>query len=219
MLTIYGRDTSSNVQAVMWGAAELGLTVDRLDYGHQFGGLDTAEYRALNPHGRVPTLVDTTGGGNVVVWESCAILRYLAAQYGDGVDFWPSDPAQRSQVDKWAEWAKISITLGFTVPIFWSRVRTAASDRDEAALSRAIAAFEAQLDQVDAQLDRHSFLAGDAFTLADVILGHVLYRWFDIDVPRKPRPQLEAYYHRLCARPAYSTHVMVDYSVLRVPGA
>ncbi len=88
MLTIYGRATSSNVQLVMWAVGELGLAHERLDYGHVHGGIDTPEFRAMNPRGLVPVLRD----GDLVVWESCAILRYLAARYGDGGAFWPADP-------------------------------------------------------------------------------------------------------------------------------
>lgn len=215
MLTVYGRASSSNVQAVMWGIAELGLLYERLDYGHVYGGVDTPEYLALNPNGRVPTLRD----GDLVIWESCAILRYLAGRYGDGGGFWPADPVARAGVDMWAEWAKISLALSFTVPIFWSRVRTSADRRDEAALTRAIANFEGYLDILDAQLNDRSFVAGDTFNLADIIIGHVLFRWFDIDIPRKPRPVLERYYAGLCDRPAYQTHVMIDYGDLRVDGA
>ena len=90
MATIYGRATSSNVQAVMWGAAELGLAPERLDYGHVFGGTDTPEFRAMSPHGLVPVLKD----GDLVVWESCAILRYLAAAYGDGGAFLARRPGR-----------------------------------------------------------------------------------------------------------------------------
>lgn len=215
MLTVYGRATSSNVQLVMWGLAELGLEHERLDYGHVYGGTDTPEFRAMNPRGRVPVLRD----GDLVAWESCAILRYLATRYGDGGAFWPADPGQRARIDMWAEWAKIELCTAFTVPIFWPRVRTAAKDRDEAALTAAIARFDAHLDQLDAQLSAQDYVVGDTLTLADIVVGHLLYRWFDIDVPRQPRPRIEAYYQRLTKRPAYQTHVMVDYSPLRVPGA
>ena len=215
MLTVYGRATSSNVQAVMWGIGELGLAYERLDCGHVYGGLDTPEYLAMNPNGRVPTLRD----GDLVIWESCAILRYLAARYGDGGAFWPADPVARAPVDMWAEWAKASLAVSFTVPIFWSRVRSAADKRDEAALSRGIAEFEGYLDILEAQLNGRSFVVGEDFSLADIVVGHVLYRWFDIDIPRKPRPVLERYFAALCDRPAYQAHVMIDYSILRVPGA
>ncbi|KMW56240.1 putative glutathione S-transferase-like protein [Candidatus Rhodobacter oscarellae] len=214
MLTVYGRATSSNVQLVMWAVGELGLAHRRLDYGHVFGGVDTPEYLALNPNGTVPTLKD----GDLVVWESCAILRYLAGTYGDEA-FWPRDPAARAAVDQWAEWGKINLTLGFTVPIFWARVRTAAKDRDQAALDRSLAQFERALDILEAQLAHQDYVASDRFTAADVVIGHVLYRWYDIDVPRRPRARLEEYYQRLSHRPAYRQHVMVDYSALRVEGA
>ena len=215
MLTIFGRATSSNVQLVMWTVGELGLAHERLDYGHVFGGNDTPEYKAMNPRGLVPTLKDEA----TIVWESMAIVRYLASKYGDGGSFWPSDPEARAVVDMWAEWSKNEVSQAFTVPIFWSRVRTAAKDRDEAALTAAIARFEQHLDLLDAQVSKHDFVTGDDFTIADIVVGHLLYRWFDMDIPRRARPAVEAYYRRLVARPAYQDHVMVDYDILRVEGA
>ena len=215
MITVYGRSTSSNVQAVMWGIAELGLACERLDYGFNFGGLDSAEFKAMTPHGRVPVLRD----GDVVIWESCAILRYLAARYGGGGAFWPDDPAARAAVDMWAEWGKVSFASEFTVPIFWARVRTSAADRDEAALSVAIAVFETRLDILQDQLHAHEHVVSDDFTLADIVIGHLLYRWFEIDIPRQPRPLVEAYYQRLTDRPAYRDHVMISYKILRAEGA
>lgn len=214
MITVYGRADSSNVQAVMWGAAEMGLTPERLDYGHRFGGTDSPEFRAMSPHGLVPVLRD----GDTVIWESCAILRYLAAQYASDA-FWPKEPRARAGVDMWAEWAKISFAIPFTVPIFWARVRTSAADRDEAALIRAIARFSSQLDILEAQLEGREFVTGDALTLADIIVGHLLYRYFDIDIPRAAHPNVAAYYQRLTERPAYRAHVMVSYDALRDPNA
>lgn len=214
MLTIYGRATSSNVQLVMWAVAELGLAHERLDYGHVYGGLDTLFYRAMNPHGKVPTLRD----GDLVMWESMAILRYLGARYG-AAPFWPAEPAARARVDMWAEYGKSEMAQAFTLPIFWARVRTAAADRDDAALARAVAKFEALLEPVAAQVAEHGHVAGTDFTAADIAVGHLLYRWFEIDVPRERRPEIEAYYARLQERPAYRTHVMVDFAPLRVPGA
>ncbi len=215
MITIYGRATSSNVQAVMWAVGELGLEHERLDYGHVHGGLDSPEFRAVNPHGLVPALKD----GDLTIFESCAILRYLAARYGDGGVFWPSDPVARARIDKWAEWAKISACIDFTVPIFWLRVRTPARDRDEDALARNIARFETRLDRVEEQVERHDYIAGPDFSLADIVFGHILYRWFDMDIQRRPRPALERYFSRLQDRPAYREHVMTSYDSLRAEGA
>ena len=214
MLTVYGRATSSNVQLVMWAIGELGLVHERLDYGHTHGGLDTETFGALNPHRKIPVLQD----GQTVVWESMAILRYLAAAYGSEA-FWPTHPAARAHVDMWAEWGKNEVCQAFTVPIFWPRVRTPARDRDETALAEAIERFEGYLDRLDAPLAAHDFVAGDVLTAADIPVGHLLYRWFTMDIPRRARPALEAYYQRLTERPAYRDHVMVDYAVLRAEGA
>ena len=209
-LTVYGRATSSNVQAVMWGAAELGLTPDRLDYGYNFGGTDSPEFRAMSPHGLVPVLKDDA----TVIWESCAILRYLAAQYGDGGAFWPADPTARARVDMWAEWGKTTFARDLTAPIFWPRVRQSRIGRDEAAMLANIDRFEGHMAILNAQLSG-DFVVGDALTLADIVIGHVLYRYYDMDIPRRSFPAVAAYYTRLTGRPAYRTHVMVDYSILK----
>ncbi len=215
MLTIYGRATSSNVQLVMWTVAELGLAHERLDYGHVHGGLDTPEFRALNPHGKVPVLRD----GATVVWESMAIARYLAARHGDGGAFWPADPAARAAVDMWAEYGKNELAQAFTMPIFWARVRTPEAARDKPALAAAVTRFDALLGPVADRLESHPFVAGGDFTLADIVTGHLLFRWFSLDLPRPDRPAIAAYYDRLQARPAYRTHVMVPFDTLWAEGA
>jgi glutathione S-transferase len=214
VLTIWGRKTSSNVQALMWCVGELGLPFQRHDAGHRYGGTDTAEFLAMNPNGTVPVLRD---GEGEPLWETGAILRYLAGRYGQP-PFWPEEGRARAQVDKWAEWAKINVTLGFTAPIFWRVVRTAPKDQDPAAIRTAVAKLDPVLDIAEAQLARFAFLAGDALTLADIQFGHVLFRYFDIPIPRADRPMLRRYYDGLTGRPAFREHVMVSYEELRVAG-
>ncbi|MBR8653062.1 glutathione S-transferase family protein [Achromobacter sp. Marseille-Q0513] len=211
MLKIWGRRTSSNVQALMWCVGELGLPYERLDIGHRYGGNDTPAFLAMNPNGTVPVLRD---GDGEPIWETGAILRYLAARHADD-SFWPADPAARAQVDKWADWAKINITLNFTGPVFWRVARTPASQRDEAAIAQALATLDAKLAIAEQQLRGHACLAGDALTLADIQFGHVLYRYYDIDIARPDLPALRRYYDDLSARPAFREHVMVSYEELR----
>jgi glutathione S-transferase len=211
MLTVWGRKTSSNVQALMWCIGELGLAFRRHDIGHKYGGQDTPEFLAMNPNGTVPVLKD---GDGEPLWETGAILRYLSNRYG-GAPFWPQGLEDRSHVDKWAEWSKINIALHFTAPIFWRVVRTAPEHRDEAAIGEAIRALGKKLDIAEHQVSRHAFLAGDDFTLADIQFGHVLYRYFDIAIDRPDHPALRRYYDRLTVRPAFREHVMVSYEELR----
>ncbi len=195
----------------MWCVGELGLTFQRHDLGHRFGGLNTPEFRSLNPNQTIPVLQD---GDAPPIWETGAILRYLAARYGDDA-FWPTDPVQRANVDKWAEWAKLNVATAFTVPIFWQVVRTKPADRDNAAIQAAVTALEEKLEIADEQLASSVFLAGQDFTLADIQLGHILYRYYDIDILRANLPNLRRYYEALTERAAYREHVMISYEELR----
>ncbi len=214
MITVYGRATSSNVQTVMWAIGELGLRFERLDYGHSFGGVDTPEYLSMNPNGLVPVLRD----GDLVLWESRAILRFLGARYGSA-PFWPEDPVARAPVDMWAEWGKTTLERHLNGPIFWTMVRTPAARRDPDALTAAIAQFESDLDILGAQIGDGPWVLGPDFTAADIGVGHLLYRWFTLPIERRDRPVLEGYYARLSDRPAFAEHVMVSYEALRAGDA
>jgi glutathione S-transferase len=211
MLQVWGRKTSSNVQAVMWCLAELGLTARRYDIGHNFGGTDTPEFIAMNPNQTVPVLQD---GANPPLWESGAILRYLASAYAPE-SFWPTELLARTEVDRWAEWAKINIALGFTVPVFWRVVRTPAARQDPQAIAAAVTSLEKYLAIADQRLATNRFLAGPDLSLADIQFGHLLYRYYDIAIARAPLPNLARYYRDLSRRPAYQDHVMVSYEDLR----
>jgi glutathione S-transferase len=212
MLEIWGRKTSSNVQALMWCVGELGLAYRRHDVGHKYGGNDSPEFLAMNPNGTVPVLRDD---GGEPLWETGAILRYLGTRYGNA-PFWPADLIGRTRIDKWAEWSKINVALNFTAPIFWRVVRTVPRERDAAAIDAALRVLDASLSIAEIQLAGHTYLAEDAFTLADIQFGHVLYRYFDITIDRPEHRALHRYYERLTERPAFREHVMVSYEELRV---
>lgn len=209
MIEIWGRKTSSNVQALMWCVGELGLPFVRYDIGHRYGGNDTAAFLAMNPNGTVPVIRDDKGDP---LWETGAILRYLAGRDG-ALDFWPAEPL----VDKWAEWAKINVALNFTAPVFWRVVRTAAGERDAQAVRQALDKLHLYLAIADAQIAREGYLAGHALTLADIQFGHLLYRYCTIAIERPVYPAIARYYERLTQRPAFAEHVMVSYDELRVP--
>ncbi|MEM6589109.1 MAG: glutathione S-transferase family protein [Pseudomonadota bacterium] len=210
MITVYGRASSSNVQAVLWGLEEMGLVYERLDFGFTFGGLDTDEFRAMNPHGKIPVLKD----GDAVVWESAAVLRYLANTYGSA-PFWPDRAGARARVDMWAEWAKNSVAAEFTGPVFWLAVRFKPESRNPSLIAENVTKLEVELAKADAVLAEQDYLAGPDFTLADIALGHVLYRYFDIEITRAALPHLKAYYDRLAQRAAYRATVMTSYDMLR----
>lgn len=212
MLTVWGRKSSSNVQALMWCIGELNLQYERHEVGYIHGGNDTPEFLAMNPNGTIPVLRED---GGEPLWETGAILRTLAGRHGTA-PFWPREGAERARVDKWAEWAKVSFAPKFAVPIFWQVIRTAPSKRNPAAISAAVAALTPILAIAEAQLARGAYLAGADFTLADIQFGHLLYRYFDIPIERQTFPALRRYYDTLVQRPPFREHVMVSYEELRV---
>lgn len=212
MLTIWGRKSSSNVQAVMWAVAELDLEHIRHDAGYLYGVVDSDAFFALNPNRTIPVIEDDAIDP---LWEAGAILRYLGRTYG-AQSLWPADTRLQTEVDKWAEWAKLNVAMAFTVPVFWRAVRTAPKDRDAAAIVDAMAALCDKLAIAETQLAKQPYLASDRLSLADIQLGHILFRYFDIDVARPDFPNIEAYYKRLTKRRAFQDHVMISYEELRV---
>ncbi|PRY26094.1 glutathione S-transferase [Aliiruegeria haliotis] len=205
-MVVHGRASSSNVQAVMWGLAELGLSADRRDVGGRFGGNDTAEYLAMHPMGLVPVLQH----GDVTMFESAAILRYLV-EHHDPEGRLATTPRGQS----WAEWAKATLCGAFTLPIFWAFYRTPEDQRDMSAVHDALRRFEDLAGIAMAERGGGPFMAGARLSLPDIWVGHVLYRYFTLDLPRQPPGSLERYYAALVELPGYREHVMVDYSELK----
>jgi len=209
MLTIYGRKSSFNVQKVMWLVGELDIAHRHVELGGAFGGLDEPAFRAMNPHGRVPVIVD----GETTVWESHAILRYLAARYGDGA-LWSDDPAVRAQWERWMDWAQTTLQPDFLTGVFWGFYRTPAPQRDMPTVEEKIRRSARHLQLLDTILADRTFLLGDRLSLANIPAGTHLYRYFGIDIARPRVPNVERWYRTLQARPAYRAHVMVPFEEL-----
>lgn len=211
-LRLWGRASSGNVQKPMWFLAELGLDHERLDVGGDFGGNDTPEYLAMNPNGRVPVLEDDDN----VIWESNAIVRYLAARYG-APRFWSDDPARRARTDMWMDWSVT--TLGpQLIGLFNAAVRTPEKNLDRAKIDALSKRAVKALMILEDHLAKSDWVAGDELSMGDIPIGTQLFRYFDRDNERPPLPRVEAYYARMCARPAYRETVMTSYeSVVGVP--
>ncbi len=196
MLIIWGRLSSVNVQKVVWCADELGLAYERRDAGGKFGVNDTPAYLAMNPNGLVPVLEDD----GFVLYESNAIVRYLAARDGAGA-LWPASLRERADVDRWMEWQSSNYTPAMTA-IFWQLIRTPVEQRDPSVIEGS----RAKCERLGAVLDRHlesrEFLAGGRFSAADIAVGCAAHRWLRLPVTREPRPHLERWYRELALRPA-----------------
>ena len=201
MLRIWGRTNSVNVQKVMWAVGELGLAHERLDAGLAFGVVETPEYKAKNPNSRVPTVEDD----GLVLWESNATVRYLAAKYGAG-NLWANDPGARSLADRWMDWATAHVQPDLT-PVFWGLIRPPAEQRNmpliEAAAQRSAETWRI----LDAQLARQPYVAGERFTMGDIPVGCFCWRYYALPIQRPELPNLAAWHARLQARPAFRAHV------------
>ena len=206
MLRIWGRSNSINVQKVLWCCEELDIRYQRVDLGGPFGGNTEPEYLQLNPNGLVPTISD----GGFVLWESNAIVRYLAAKHGMGT-LYPDDLAERADADRWMDWQMGTLWANFR-PAFVGLVRTLPEKKDRDEIATAISKTAENLAMLNAHLAARDYVTGLAFTLADIPLGVTAYRWFNLEIKRPPMPNLEAWYERLCARSPYRATVMLPLS-------
>ena len=203
MLKIWGFAASSNVQKVLWTAAELGLAFERIDIAGTFGGNDQPDYLALNPNGVVPTIDDD----GFVLWESNACVRYLAARYGRG-SLYAIDLRERAEADRWMDWQQNALLASFR-PLFRGLVRQSPKERDNEALARAHRETVGCLAILDAHLEDRDFIGGAALTMGDIPLASWVYRWFNMELERPPMPRLAAWYARLTEREGYRQHIMV----------
>ena len=200
MLKIWGRANSINVQKVLWSCAEMDVKFDRVDAGMQFGVNNTPEFKAMNPNGLVPMIDD----GGFVLWESHAIVRYLARKHGLGT-LCPSDPKAAADADRWMEW--YSTTLwNHMKPIFWNLIRTAPEKRNMADVEDNRRKLGAYLAMADAHLAKNPYLAGKEFTMGDIPLAVLCHRWFSLPIERPAMPNLERWFKTVGERPGFKQH-------------
>jgi glutathione S-transferase len=202
-LTIWGRANSVNVQKVLWCLSELDIAYHRIDAGMAFGKNDEPDYLAMNPNGRVPTLVD----GDFILWESNSVMRYLVLAYGQGSPIYPQTAKARASVDRWLDWT-LSTLQPVDRPVFWALVRTTVEKRDMVAIQKDADAEAVQWRIVDAQLATRRFIEGDDFTIADIALGAYARRWFGVEGIRKPQlGHLERWFAQFASRPGFQQFV------------
>jgi glutathione S-transferase len=203
---VWGRITSSNVMKVLWGLAELDQPFERIDAGGSFGKTDTPEYRAMNPNGLVPTLQE----GSFSLWESNAILRYLATVHAGDRPLWPADPRARANIDRWMDAQQTLLNRPMSA-VFWGLVRTPPEKRDLKAVAAAIEDTARIWGIIEARLVQHDYIAGPDFTLCDIPWGVHAHRWFGMNylgLTRPELPALRAWHDRLCRRHGYQRHVV-----------
>ena len=204
MLTIWGRLNSHNVKKVAWLAQEIGVPHRRIDMGGPFGF--TPAYLALNPNRMIPA-ISVEGGPDdgLVLWESNAILRYLAARHAP--ELWPADPATRARADRWMDWQFHFADAQRDA--FLQCVRCPAEQRDPAAIATSAGASGQMMQILDSALASQPWLTGADFGIADVPMGVYAHTFFTLPIDRPPLPHVERWYARLRERPGFAQQVMI----------
>ncbi|MEI2418380.1 glutathione S-transferase family protein [Orrella sp. JC864] len=194
MLKIWGRISSINVQKVVWAAQELRVPFERQDAGGKFGGLDTPEYVRMNPNKLVPVIDDD----GFILWESNAIVRYLASRHGAG-ELWPGDLRTRADADRWMDWQATEFAPGMR-DAFMQLIRTPQDQRDDDLIAASVARSNRHALLLEDWLYNRDYLTGKAFTVADIAVGAQAHRWLGLPIERPETPRLQAWYQRISQR-------------------
>lgn len=211
MIRLLGRQTSGNVQKVLFLLEELGLPYVREDYGRQFGNTETPEYLALNPNAKVPTLID----GDLAIWESNTILRYLAALHRPALH--GGSPPERTHVERWMDWLLASVNTVYVAVFKDSKKEPAERDPTFAASAKELAA---QMAIADRHLAGRTWFAGESISLADIALGPIMARCLGFPIDRPAMPNLERWMKSIESRPAFQVAVgKVESRIAKSPGA
>jgi glutathione S-transferase len=205
MIKVWGRRDGSNVIKAMWCIGELGLAHERIDWGGKFGGNDDPAYLAKNPNGRLPTIEEEDGW---CVWESGAVIRSLSAKHDMG-GLYPADPRARADADRWMDWSSLNLAPFNQVYLDY-HFRLSPEERDIEKVKAAVKATTPRMDVLNAHLATRQFVGGDRLTIGDIPAGALTHRWMTWTPKdlRPSHPHVEAWYARLCERPAYQKHVM-----------
>ncbi|MGI9324095.1 MAG: glutathione S-transferase family protein [Pseudomonadales bacterium] len=203
MIEVLGRRNSLNVQKVMWTLGELMLEYQRQDVGGSFGFPD--DYPTLNPNAVVPTIRD----GGLTLWESNGCVRYLARRYGEA-SLWPLQPAVLAVADQWMEWQRSEVGTAF-FQVFINKIRLAPEQAKADQIPRGVTGLRRWYEVLDQHLASNRFVAGDDFSMGDIPLGAMTYRYMTLDIERGPFAHVQRWYDQLASRPAYQHHVMIPY--------
>ncbi|OPA85763.1 glutathione S-transferase [Pseudomonas fluorescens] len=203
-LKILGRTSSINVRKVLWTCHELGIDYTHQDdWGIGFKPTQSPEFLALNPNAQIPVLIDDHG----VLWESNTICRYLVGLY-QRHDLLPAEPAPRSRVEQWMDWQATELNRAWG-DAFTALVRNNPDGLDAAQIKVAVQLWNDKMGLLEQQLVRtNAYVAGEEFTLADILIGLSVHRWRMTPMEHPPYPAIAAYYERLSQHQGFKTFAL-----------
>ena len=194
MLRIWGRLSSINVRKVVWAAQEVEVPFERIEAGGSFGVVNTSIYLDLNPNAMVPAIQD----GELTLWESNTIVRYLCAKYAGG-SLYPGLLEARFNAERWMDWQQTALNPA-TRNAFLQLIRTPVGLQQPDLIRRSVDETERLLVLLDAQLGEHEFIAGEQFSMADIPVACEIHRWFGLPRTRIKHPHIERWYAGLWQR-------------------
>ena len=201
MLRVLGKSSSINVRKVLWTCAAAGIDIRPEPWGSGEQSCTQPEFMALNPNAMVPVLVDD----GVPLWESNTICRYLAARQGRS-DLLPIDAMARAQVEKWMDWQVAELNTAWRYA-FMGLVRRSPAYTDAASIEASAQAWNRHMAILDRQLAiTNAYVAGERFTLADIVLGLSTNRWLSTPIERPRLAAVAAWYERLAQQPGFAEH-------------
>lgn len=198
MLKILGKSSSINVRKVLWTCHELGIDYSQEEFGGEFQSTTTPEFKALNPNSLVPVIIDD----EFVLWESNVICRYLAAKHQRD-DLLPPSPRERAKVEQWMDWQLGDLNNAWRYA-FMSLARQSPLHSDPALVASSVNEWNRLMEIVDLQLQQTgSYILGENFTLADVVIGMSVNRWVMTPMTRPTLAAVFSYYERLNQREGF----------------
>ena len=203
MIRVWGRRSSVNVQKVLWALGELDLPFTRETVGGSFGGNHDADFLRMNPNGLIPVVQD----GDVTMFESNAIVRYLAARYRAGL-LRPEEPRALAAAEQWMDWQQSAFAPAVST-LFMNNVRLPRGKRDAKAVAEAETAAAAALAIADQHLAQHDWFAGERFSFGDIVMGCLYWRYLGFASAKPMAPHLGEWFEAIKQRPAFRQWVMV----------
>jgi glutathione S-transferase len=203
MIQVWGRRSSINVQKVLWALEEAGQPFERYPAGGQFGGIDDKAFLKMNPNGLVPVMKD----GTITLFESNAMVRYIARKYGKDT-IRPRGQKPWALADQWTDWTTTTLNPQmFTVLV--KQVRCKPEDADPAAVKAAAKNLEGMFKIANRAIGKKPWMTGRYFNYADIAVGAFYWRYKQFDNNHPNTPNHDRWIDQIKERPAFQKWGMV----------
>lgn len=213
-MKLIGFPPSPNTWKVRAVAAHLSIPLEFELVDLTKGASHAAEYLALNPTGRTPTLID----GDLKLWESTAIMQYLASQKPNSL--WPDDVATRADIMRWQSWGLAHFGKDACIPLLFQRVVkqiVKLGPPDETIVANALECFARDAAVLDTHLAKQPYLVGKDVTLADFSIAAPLFYADRAEMPLTSYPNVKDWFARVSALPCWQ-ETMPQFSAAAASG-